>query len=98
MAASLVLLSATLVLGACADLNKLTTAEPPKAERPRPQRTPVQQTAAAEREHERILTSYGGVYEDARLSALISKAVDKLVAASEPVSYTHLTLPTNREV
>jgi predicted Zn-dependent protease len=78
------LLSAVLALGACAEFkSSLTTAEPPKAERPRPQRTPVQQTAAVEREHERILASYGGVYEDARLSSLISKAVDKLVASSE---------------
>ena len=74
-----------LSLGACTDLNRfqLTTATPEPTERTRPQRTPVQQTAATEREHERILASYGGVYEDARLSALISKAVDKLVAACE---------------
>ena len=77
------LLAAALALGACTDVTRfqLTTASPPASERVRPQRTPVQQTAATEREHERILASYGGVYEDARLSALISKAVDKLVAA-----------------
>lgn len=79
------LLATALALGACSDTSRfqLTTASPPPSERARPQRTPVQQTAATEREHERILTSYGGVYEDARLSSLISKAVDKLVAASE---------------
>ena len=79
------LLAVALVLGACSDLSRfeLTTAEPPRSERARPQRTPVQQTAATAREHERILASYGGVYEDARLSSLISKAVDRLVAASE---------------
>ena len=38
---------------------------------------------AAEREHLRILASYGGVYEDARLQATIEKTVDRLVAASE---------------
>jgi predicted Zn-dependent protease len=79
------LLASAFALGACTDLSRfqLTSATPPTTERVRPQRTPVQQTAATEREHERILASYGGVYEDARLSSLISKAVEKLVAASE---------------
>ena len=79
------LLASAFALGACTDISRfqLTSATPPTTERPRPQRTPVQQTAATEREHERILASYGGVYEDARLGALISKAVEKLVASSE---------------
>ena len=38
---------------------------------------------AAEREHQRILASYGGVYEDAGLQDEIGKLVDRLVAASE---------------
>jgi predicted Zn-dependent protease len=86
VATPLVLFASMLLLGACSDFSRLqlTTAAPPTTtERVRPQRTPVQQTAATEREHERILASYGGVYEDARLSGLISKAVDKLVHASE---------------
>jgi len=37
----------------------------------------------AEREHVRILVSYGGVYENARLQSLIEKTVERLVAASE---------------
>ena len=41
------------------------------------------QTPASEREHERILASYGGAYEDPKLEALISKTVDRLVAASD---------------
>jgi predicted Zn-dependent protease len=41
------------------------------------------QTPAAEREHERILASYGGSYDDPKLEALITKTVDRLVAASE---------------
>ena len=41
------------------------------------------QTPAAEREHERILSSYGGAYDDPRLEALITKTVDRLVAASD---------------
>ena len=41
------------------------------------------QTPAAEREHERILASYGGGYADPKLEALIGKTVDRLVAASD---------------
>ena len=53
------------------------TASPAK-----PNRT-VAQTPAAEREHERILSSYGGAYDDPKLEALITKTVDRLVAASD---------------
>jgi predicted Zn-dependent protease len=35
------------------------------------------------REHQRILAAYGGAYHDARLEALISHTVERLVAASE---------------
>jgi predicted Zn-dependent protease len=45
---------------------------------PQPDRQP-----AAQREHARILTSYGGVYENARLHKMIEKTVSRLVAASE---------------
>ena len=38
---------------------------------------------AAEREHARILASYGGIYENTRLQRLIETTVDRLVAASE---------------
>jgi predicted Zn-dependent protease len=41
------------------------------------------QTPATEREHERILSSYGGSYNDPKLEALIGKTVDRLVAASD---------------
>jgi predicted Zn-dependent protease len=51
---------------------------------------PVPQTAtqaemqpAEEREHLRILASYGGIYENARLQSTIEKTVNRLVAASE---------------
>jgi predicted Zn-dependent protease len=37
----------------------------------------------AQREHQRILTAYGGAYENPKLQALIARIVDKLVAASE---------------
>jgi predicted Zn-dependent protease len=38
---------------------------------------------ATQREHARILVSYGGEYENPRLHAMIEKTVDRLVAASE---------------
>ncbi|MFD2184336.1 M48 family metalloprotease [Rhodoplanes azumiensis] len=37
----------------------------------------------AQREHRRILASYGGAYRDAKLEATLAGLVDKLVAASE---------------
>ena len=46
-----------------------------------PKQTEMQ--SAAEREHQRILASYGGVYENAQLHEVIAKTVDRLVAASE---------------
>ena len=52
-----------------------------------PQSTARVETPSAERrEHARILTSYGGVYENARLHAMITQMVDRLVAASEKPS------------
>jgi predicted Zn-dependent protease len=39
--------------------------------------------APNQREHQRILASYGGAYQDARLEAVITQVVDRLVAASE---------------
>ena len=49
---------------------------------PKPSRA-VAQTPASEREHERILASYGGAYDDPKLATLIGKTVDRLVAASD---------------
>ncbi len=46
-----------------------------------PKQTELQ--TPAQREHQRILAAYGGVYDDARVQALIVKTVDRLVAASE---------------
>jgi predicted Zn-dependent protease len=54
-----------------------------------PQLTPprataqVEQPSAEQREHQRILASYGGIYKNPDLHAMISKMVDRLVAASE---------------
>ena len=75
------LLCAALTVSACGNLGKLETA-PPTVAAPKPSRT-VAQTPASEREHERILASYGGAYDDPRLATLIGKTVDRLVAASD---------------
>jgi predicted Zn-dependent protease len=49
-----------------------------------PQASPQGESlSATEREHARILASYGGVYENERLQAEIERTVDRLVAASE---------------
>ena len=42
-----------------------------------------QMPPAALREHARILASYGGVYENSKVQAMIEKMVTRLVAASE---------------
>jgi predicted Zn-dependent protease len=46
-------------------------------------RRTTEQLTPAQREHRRILASYGGAYKDARLEAMIAGMVDRLVAASE---------------
>lgn len=50
---------------------------------PVPTASPVPKPTAAQRENARILASYGGVYENPRLQALIEQTVAKLIAASE---------------
>jgi predicted Zn-dependent protease len=75
------LLCAAFALSACWDINRFQVASP--APSPTKPNRVVTQTPAAEREHERILTSYGGAYDDPRLEALIGKTVDRLVAASD---------------
>src|ERR1700751_3922833 len=79
-----VVVCACLVLGACGDMSRFqfqTAAMPPTAPA-KPNRSVVQ-TPATEKEHERILASYGGAYDDPRLESLITKVVDRLVAASD---------------
>jgi predicted Zn-dependent protease len=74
------LLCAAFALSACSDVAKFQTPIPTAS--PLKART-VAQTPAVEREHERILSSYGGSYDDPNLEALIGKTVDRLVAASD---------------
>jgi predicted Zn-dependent protease len=78
-AAALLCLVAT--LAGCGDMARYQTAATPiPVPKPKSAFTP---TAATEREHERILASYGGAYDDPKLEALIGKVVDRLVAASD---------------
>jgi predicted Zn-dependent protease len=78
-----VLLCVAFALAACGDMGHFQTASPATPTTPvKPPRTAVQ-TPAVEREHERILSSYGGAYDDPQLEALIGKTVDRLVAASD---------------
>ncbi len=48
-----------------------------------PKPAQAEMTSAAQRENQRILGSYGGVYENARLQQMVDKLVARLVAASE---------------
>jgi predicted Zn-dependent protease len=61
-----------------------STPDNPHVSLPVPQTTEQSQLQPAEeREHLRILASYGGIYENTRLQGTIEKTVDRLVAASE---------------
>jgi predicted Zn-dependent protease len=71
-------------------MNRFQTASHPAASPPpKPVRTAAAPSPAAEREHERILASYGGAYDDPQLEALINKTVQRLVAASERPDLTY---------
>lgn len=70
-----------LVLTGC--LTPSSNAPSRQANLPEP---PKQQTVAAtpaQREHDRILASYNGAYENPQVNALVNDSVQKLVAASE---------------
>jgi predicted Zn-dependent protease len=68
-------------LAGCGDMARYqTVATPIPVPKPKAAMLP---TPATEREHERILASYGGSYDDPKLEALIGKLVDRLVAASD---------------
>lgn len=78
--ASLAVLALALLLVGCEAATRLDLGERV------PLREPPKHAAdagPAVREHQRILAAYGGVYHDARLEALITHTVDRLVAASE---------------
>ena len=72
---------AALLLAAC-------TAAPPAIAPQASLQTPAKPaqtelSPAVLREHQRILATYGGVYNDPRLQAMIEQTVERLVAASE---------------
>jgi predicted Zn-dependent protease len=70
-----------LVLAGCADATRLDLGE--RVPLREPPAKPTAEAGPAIREHQRILAAYGGAYHDARLEALISHTVERLVAASE---------------
>jgi len=80
--AAALMVCAALGLSSCGDMNRFQTAVAPPSTPAKPNRTIIP-TQASEREHERILLSYGGAYDDPRLEALVSKTVDRLVAVSD---------------
>ena len=60
---------------------------------PMPKPAQAEMTSAAQRENQRILGAYGGVYENAKLQAMVNKLVGRLVAASErPDLKYHVTV------
>jgi predicted Zn-dependent protease len=75
------LLCLVAALAGCGDMARYQTATTPIPV-PKP-KAAMLATPATEREHERILSSYGGSYDDPKLEALIGKLVDRLVAASD---------------
>jgi predicted Zn-dependent protease len=85
-----VLLCVIGALAGCGDMGRFQAASPSSAGVPKPARTvAATQSPAAEREHERILAAYGGAYDDPQLEGLITKTVDRLVAASERPDLTY---------
>ena len=72
---------AALVLAAC---TATPPAVAPEAALPAPAKhAETEIPPAVLREHQRILTAYGGVYDDPRLQVMIEQTVERLVAASE---------------
>ena len=68
----------TLALAGCA-----STPDIQHAILPMPKPLQAEVTPAAEREHQRILAAYGGVYENARVQQMVELTVARLVKASE---------------
>ena len=72
-----VIVAFALLLAACASTPENIQVSLPQA----PKQTELQ--TPAQREHLRILASYGGVYENPVLHKMVSQTVERLVAASE---------------
>ncbi len=72
-----------LLAGACASTpgsREIFLPEPPKLTDSAPQGL---------REHQRVLAAYGGAYEDPKLQAVLTRVVNRLVAASERPELTY---------
>jgi predicted Zn-dependent protease len=83
-----------LLLAGCTGMpdNQRVSLQLPKLTLP-PQPASTLIETAEQRENARILASYGGVYHNPKLQAMISQMVDRLVAASErPNLKYHVTL------
>ena len=72
------------LLAACSGIpdNKQVSLQLPEFTLPNPA-AQAEKPTAEQRENARILASYGGIYDDAKLHAMVSQLVDRLVAASE---------------
>ena len=81
-ASTLLCIALGTVLAGCGDMARFETPAAQQSALPEP-KPAVAQTPAIEREHERILATYGGAYDDPKLQALITQTVDRLVAASD---------------
>jgi predicted Zn-dependent protease len=73
-----------LLAGACATTpetaRQIFLPDPPKLTESAPQ---------GQREHQRVLAAYGGAYEDPKLQAMLTRVVNRLVAASERPELTY---------
>lgn len=83
------LLCLALGLGACTDMGRFQVSGNEKPTPTIKPTRPAPETSATDREHQRILASYGGAYNDPKLQALITKAVDRLVAASDRPDFSY---------
>jgi len=90
---------AALLLAACSVAPDIGApqAAAPAAVKPAPAEPEL--SAAELREHQRILATYGGVYNDPRLQAMVEQLVERLVAASDrPDLHYRVTMLNSRSV
>jgi predicted Zn-dependent protease len=94
-----VLAGAALLLAACAAaVPQLTTQSAALAPATKPA-IETDMAPAVLREHQRILTAYGGVYNDPRLQTMLEQTVDRLVAASEkPEQHYRVTMLNSQSI
>ncbi|MBS7537917.1 M48 family metalloprotease [Ancylobacter lacus] len=78
---ALLLIGGLLLLAACSSLDAQNAPDTGAAQKPLALEDTL--TPAQRKEHERLVASYGGSYDDPKLQALIQNTVTRLVAASE---------------